>query len=68
MGDEVGSKTSALTSDSIFSIELDDESRLSACFRNHPVLTDTIQYPSDYTTDSKPANHPLNFPSIILMT
>ena len=45
--DDIGPKYSASTSTSTFSIELDDESLL-ACFLNHLILTDNIQYPLDY--------------------
>ena len=47
VGDNIGSKSSASTSTSIFTIELDDEP-LFTCFLNHPVLTENIQYTLDY--------------------
>ena len=47
VGDDIGPKSSASTSISTFSIELDDEP-LFTCFLNHPILADNIQYPLDY--------------------
>ena len=49
MGDDIGPKSSASTSISTFSIELDDEP-LFTCFLNHPILADNIQYPLDYNS------------------
>ena len=47
VGDNIGSKSSASTSTSIFTIELDDEP-LFTCFLNHPILADNIQLPSGF--------------------
>ena len=44
VGDELGPKSSASTSISTFSIEVDDEP-LFTCSLNHPILADNIQYP-----------------------
>ena len=44
VGDDIGlTRTSALTSDSSFSIELDDDPQLY-CFLNQPVMADNNQY------------------------
>ena len=47
VGDDNGPKSSASTSISTFSIELDDEP-LITCFLNHQILADNIQYPLEY--------------------
>ena len=47
VGDELGPKSSASTSISTFSIEVDDEP-LFTCSLNHPILADNIQYPLEY--------------------
>ena len=49
VGDDIGSKSSASTFISSFSIDLDDEP-LFTCFLNHPILADNIQYPLDYNS------------------
>ena len=49
VGDELGPKSSASTSISTFSIEIDDEP-LFTCSLNHPILADNIQYPLDYNS------------------
>ena len=46
--DDIGPKSSASTSTSTFSIELDDEPPLCTCLLNDPILADNIQYPLDY--------------------
>ena len=43
VGDDIGLTTSALTSDSSFSIELDDDPQLY-CFLNQQVMADNNQY------------------------
>ena len=48
VGDDIGPKSSASTSISTFSIEVDDEP-LFTCSLNHPILADNIQYPLDYS-------------------
>ena len=47
VGDDIGPKSSASTSISTFSIEVDDEP-LFTCSLNHPILADNIQYPLEY--------------------
>ena len=74
VGDDIGPKSSATTSTSTFSIELDDE-RLFTSLLNHPILADNIQYPLDYNSIHdrqlldiqlilNQQTHPLQFPSI----
>ena len=73
--DDIGPKSSASTSTSTFSIELDDEPLLT-CFLNHPILANNIQYPLDYnynmidkyTIDSQSTHISVkNFPLSIFM-